>query len=823
MAQSNQDGREVADIHQRLDSITRQIDQLSSPTERGEPAVARHLNDAISRLDARLARITAPAPARPVQEEDPQHRTDRAERAAAEVYSPSPSLDPASLEFAIAEIAARQHELGGSPRVMPPRSSPPVAPAMTTPQPSAPDFSGLERHLFKITSQIESLQRPDGMEQSIAAFRSELAGIRHVITEALPRRAIESIENEIRSLSRRIDDIRQSGSDGQALANIERALNEIYDALRALKPAEQLAGFDEAIRNLGGKIDTIVRSSGDSGMVQQLENAIGALRSIVSNVASNDALARLNDDLIMLSSKVDQLGRPDSHGDSFAALEQRVAALTATLENRERPAIDGNSEQLENAVRALSDRLDRLPAGHDSSSALAHLEQRVSLLLERLETAGGYSGITNLGRVEEGLQDILRQLERQQAGLAALAEGGPRSTGPGMDSDVVDAIKRELSEMRFFQSETDRHTQDSLEVVNNTLGHVVDRLAMIEGDLRAARSMPAAQAEPSRGAMPESRGVLPPKPELPNPVLSQMSVPQPAAAVPASASIPPRAISEILIPRDTFDPGHDSQSATPLAPQPRAAIDRICRPTIRWSPAPVRRDARVAVRAHRGTPKARSARSPEHRANNRVHRVSLPRRAAPRRQRLQRRRHPTSLAEPEIAIEPARPATGASSITSKIRSLLVGASVVVIVLGSFKFAMTLLDGAPRAAVSESSAGARPRRSRQPTRHRSRTRARDSAIAVDDLADTDRPAIDEFAPSGQQRAAPPRSDRTPRLRASRRPHPPTSPARSRPAHASTLLGSTSGAGAIPPSETLPESIGGRGAAYRRAPRRRRGRV
>ena len=33
-----------------------------------------------------------------------------------------------------------------------------------------------------------------------------------------------------------------------------------------------------------------------------------------------------------------------------------------------------------------------------------------------------------------------------------------------------------------------------------------------------------------------------------------------------------------------------------------------------------------------------------------------------------------------------------STITSKIRSLLVGASVVVIVLGTFKMAMTLLDG-----------------------------------------------------------------------------------------------------------------------------------
>ena len=85
-------------------------------------------------------------------------------------------------------------------------------------------FPSLERHLFKITSQIEALQRPDGIEQSIAAFRSELAEIRAAITEAMPRRAIESIENEIRSLSRRIDDTRQSGIDGQALAGIERAL-----------------------------------------------------------------------------------------------------------------------------------------------------------------------------------------------------------------------------------------------------------------------------------------------------------------------------------------------------------------------------------------------------------------------------------------------------------------------------------------------------------------------------------------------------------------------------------------------------------------------
>ena len=234
----------------------------------------------------------------------------------AQVYRPSPPLSPASLDFAIAEIAARQNELDSSPapRPMPPRSAPPTpcrardgAAADSASPPPGPDFSALERHLFKITSQIEALQRPDGIEQSIAAFRGELAEIRHAITEAMPRRAIESIENEIRSLSRRIDDTRQNGIDGQALAGIERALGEIREVLRSLTPAEQLAGYDEAIRNLGAKLDLILRASDDPSTVQQLEGAIAALRAIVSNVASNDALARLHDDVHMLSSKVDQL------------------------------------------------------------------------------------------------------------------------------------------------------------------------------------------------------------------------------------------------------------------------------------------------------------------------------------------------------------------------------------------------------------------------------------------------------------------------------------------------------------------------------------
>ena len=115
--------RDVADIHQRLDSITRQIEQISHPPQRGEVSreqgVARQLNDAISRLDARLSQISNPQAARPAPERSRQ--AEAIERTAGQIYRHSPPLSPSSLDSAIAEITARQSELD-APRPLPPRS-----------------------------------------------------------------------------------------------------------------------------------------------------------------------------------------------------------------------------------------------------------------------------------------------------------------------------------------------------------------------------------------------------------------------------------------------------------------------------------------------------------------------------------------------------------------------------------------------------------------------------------------------------------------------------------------------------------------------------
>lgn len=786
----SRESREVADIHQRLDAITRQIEQIAKPltraeavraeVPRGQPAVARQLNDAISRLDARLSQISRPQPTRepqpqPVREaqmqREPQisdrqlqerqieerlRQAEAVERAAAQVYRPSPPLSPASFDSAIAEIAARQNELDGSAaRQVPPRSASPMpqsaAPAAAYAPPAGPDFSSLEQHLLKITSQIEALQRPNQIEQSIAAFRGELAEIRQAITEAMPRRAIESIENEIRSLHHRIDEIRQEGRNGQdqAIAGIERALAEIREALRTLTPAEQLTGYDEAIRNLGAKLDMILRANDDPSTVHQLESAIAALRAIVSNIASNDALLQLSGDVHALSAKVDQLSqmsRGESYGDAFAGIEQRIAALASSLDSRERPAGYDNTDAIESAVRTLSERIDRLQVGNDSSSAFTHLEQRVSYLLERLESADQRSG--NLGRVEEGLHDIMRHLEAQHAHIASLADATRNTVGsssPQMDSGIVDLVKRELSDIRFSQSETDRRTQDSLETVHNTLGHVVDRLAMIENDLRTVRTAPPAPApaeprmEMPRTAMPQPVAQPKPesykpeayrpesyRPELPNPALAQehfMSAPrefhaaQPVEAAPPP--LPPRAISEILEP-------HAASARAAIAPElpPDHPLEPGTRPSGRVSsPSERIADSERAISELPAGKKEPVSTSSFIAAARRAAQAAA---AQPVNEKATRAASKAAAKAKEKADKAAKaaakagaPATGAaatgapeaqpSTITSKIRSLLVGASVVVILLSTAKMAMNLLDtsSAPQVPAIEHSEPATP--------------------------------------------------------------------------------------------------------------------
>jgi localization factor PodJL len=693
----------ISEIHRRLDGITRQIDLISqrrSPaptaTAPGPSGLANQLNDAISRLDMRLSNLRQAAPP-PQAPSAPQAQNtwtppgnDAVERAASQVYQapvyqtpayqPSPPLSP--IDAAIAEISARRSSLGGSGTqaaapnpFIPQAATPPLAPmaaAPVAPPPVTPppvDLSGIERQLNHLTSQIEALRRPDHLDEAIATFREELAEIRRSLTEALPRKAIDSLEVEIRALGQKIERSRETVGDQEALGSIERALKDIYGAVRSLTPAEQLSGYDTAIQNLSSKIDLLVRANPDSSIVQQLQDAIGALRGIAANVASNDAVGQLSEHIRALGEKVDHLAQSGGN-DMLAALEQRIALLTAAMEGRPMPAA-ADTSHLERAITALSDRIDRLSVASDNSGAVAHVEQRIAYLLERLEGSQAFSQ-GNFGRIEEALADVLRQLEYQRAALAA-----PPPPTPAFDpAGLTETIRRELTDVRQAQSSTERLTQDTLEAVHSTLGHVVDRLASIEGDLRRIPAQPEPQPSPpplamARAAYPDMSAPLQPPPvETPPPSFRHDDAPLASKWTQGSLRAP---INPNLPPDFPIEPGARASGESsderpgyvPPSPDEGSSQSNFI--------AAARRAAQAASAAT----------------------VEKPGRAA---SLTEAARNAAARATAKVA------AAGQSGDKpSRIRSLLVGVSVVVIVLGAFRVTMSLLqDPAPAAAPVEKS-------------------------------------------------------------------------------------------------------------------------
>jgi localization factor PodJL len=450
--------QEFVTVHQRLDDLTRRIEQLtrSGPAAyapRRKANAPEQASEPAGRLDRRLDQFSGaarqPAPPPPP-------------RPASAV--PGTKLPPA-LDRAVAEIAARRRVLNGEPAAPPLPQA--VAP-MAAPLPSQ-DLSGLEAQLRRITDQIETLRRP-GVEEAINALRGELGEIGQALNEAMPRRAIDAIERQVAGLTQRIAEGRQAGVDQSALTGIERGLAEVRDALRGLTPAENLIGFNDAIASLAHKIDLIVAQK-DPATLQQLESAITTLRGMAAHVASNDAVSQLAAEVQALGEKVEHAAQAAGGNDALNNLEHRIAAIADALAER---AQTGNTmpPRLEVLVQSLTDKIEQIQSSRRDNVAMGHLEDRIVSLVQKLDASESRLG--QLEAVERGLGDLLIHIEEMRAGRQA--ESLRADNAPGMDD-----LKHDIA-----------RTQDALEAVHGTLGHVVDRLAMIERDIRGeGRARPA--------------------------------------------------------------------------------------------------------------------------------------------------------------------------------------------------------------------------------------------------------------------------------------------------------------------------------------------
>jgi len=594
-----------------------------------------------------------------------------------------------------AQIAVRQRALGSEPAPessfggLPPSPQPPDARSVwdessqvqNAAEPAL-DLSNLEQQLRQITARIEALRPSAELETAINGLRADLAEIGRSFTEALPRHALESLEIEIKALGQRIDHTRQAGVDATALAGIERGLAEVREALRGLTPAEGLVGFDEAVNALATKVDAIVAKD-DPGPLQQLEAAIGALRGIVSHVASNDTLTKVAEDVRALSAKIDGIASSAASAPTLSALENRIDVLASALsakvdnmtgsapsaptlsalENRIdvlASALNASAEaghavprELEKLLSGLIEKLERVQLSPTDHTALTHLEDRIATLVKRLDASDSRLGL--LEGVERGLADLLIYIEQLRS--TNDAAGGVKAPV------AVDAIEHAVAEIK----QTERRTRDSLEDMQGTVEHVVDRLAMIESDMRVDRARPAPE-EPSPLQAEEP---APPAPEYPHepapmsfaavaaeasPGLGQF---EPMSHRPAAARTP---IDPNLPPDHPLEPGSTSgRSRTPQSAADRIAASEasaVSKPPVIPDPGGGKPDF---IAAARRAARAAASEPPNEKASTKAG-----------------------------TADPAKP----KKMTERLRTVMVAAAVVVIVVGGFRIISRLFDEGP---------------------------------------------------------------------------------------------------------------------------------
>lgn len=398
----------------RLDDLTRRFEQSARARTSAyaqERPQTDTFTDAIDRLEFRLREITERLPGSSPVESTPL---------------------PPNLERAVAEFTSRRRALNND-QFHDERDG-----AGQNPK-NDPTISGLDAQLRRITEELEAFKSP-AIENAIEAVRNELGVIGRTINEAMPRQAIESIEQQIQDLSQRVMDSRETGSDRDALGGIEQALADVRDVLRTLTPAESLRGYNDAIIELGRKVDLIVAEQ-DPATLNQLDEAIESLRNLSANIASAEAINSLSTQVRTLTEKVDHLALGNANGDVLSNLQDRIEILTRALSERTETET-AVPTRLEKLMESLSDKIEQLQKSDGTNIATTQLEDRIVKLMSRLDASEARLG--QLDAIERGLADLLIAIEDLRAsGLATTLRAEIPASGSSKNEvvQVRDAIE----------------------------------------------------------------------------------------------------------------------------------------------------------------------------------------------------------------------------------------------------------------------------------------------------------------------------------------------------------------------------------------------
>jgi len=127
----------------------------------------------------------------------------------------------------------------------------------------------------------------------------------------------------------------------------------------------------------------------------------------------------------------------------------------------------------------------------EATKALMTLEQRIGALIDKLAIFAAQSDRRD--GADRRMDELLAQLRELRAqhdnGLAAIKQQVATSAADAISSPA-ESIRRDVASLKEIQTSVDRRTHDTFEAVYGTIEQVVDRLTVIENQLRDRHSAP---------------------------------------------------------------------------------------------------------------------------------------------------------------------------------------------------------------------------------------------------------------------------------------------------------------------------------------------
>jgi localization factor PodJL len=329
-----------------------------------------------------------------------------------------------------------------------------------------PELSILQRDIAHLNQKLEEIpllglaHDLNRLQAEIGVMSAELADLapRGLATLVKPLGELDGLSREVRSFGDKLSGLGQASYDPDALAQLKEQTQEIHALLKAAAahplPIDQI---EQKINALSQQIER-----------QKTQAPAEGSLSVKFAQAQAAALNKIEERLEWLSTKLDRTIE-DSTAHSRVNIET-FEALLRSLADRFAAAQHTQADQktlqvLQSQMTEMARYLERSDAAF---SGLASLQRSVDELFATIEETRQRTQQVIQTSAETTAREVVREMMRQPGLAGAAAQ-------PGLSRDIAD--------LRSAQSETEQQTRSTLNAVHGTLEKIVDRLAMIEGEI----------------------------------------------------------------------------------------------------------------------------------------------------------------------------------------------------------------------------------------------------------------------------------------------------------------------------------------------------